>query len=104
MLSLFIYFLPCKEVYAGNKIQNSAAGKGIVNLINDASAFLLLLSIGVAGLCGIYFFIRKNAADEQDQKKWNNRLIVTGFCAIGAVLVTSTINLLTGYFIEQAVA
>ena len=103
ILSLFFSFLPC-DVAMANKIADSAAGKGIVNLVNDASAFLLLISVGVSGLCGLYFFIRKTAADEQDQKKWNNRLIITAYCAVGAVLVTSTINLLTSYFIGQVAA
>jgi heme/copper-type cytochrome/quinol oxidase subunit 3 len=99
---LLFSYSPYIEVRAasGNKIQDSAAGKGLVNLFNDASAFLLILSAIFGALCALYFFIRKNGADEQDQKKWNTRLMVTGICVVGAVLVTSTINLITGYFIE----
>lgn len=87
-----------KEESSGNKIQDSTAGKGLINLINDASLFLLVLSPIVGGLLAVYFFIRKNAADEQDQKQWNKRLIITGICVVGAVLVTSTITVVTGYF------
>lgn len=86
------------EEGSGNKIQDSKAGKGLVNLINDASLFLLVLSPIAGGLLAVYFFIRKNAADEQDQKQWNKRLIITGVCVVGAVLVTSTITVVTGYF------
>jgi formate hydrogenlyase subunit 3/multisubunit Na+/H+ antiporter MnhD subunit len=84
----------------GNKIANSDFGKGTVNMFNDLSLYLLILSPIVGALCAIYFLIRKNAADEQDQKQWNKRLIITGVCVAGAVLVTSTINIITSYYIS----
>jgi len=83
----------------GNKIASSKFGTGFINLANDASAFLLIASPIIGGVCALYFLIRKNAADEQDQKKWNSRLIITGFCVVGAVLVTGTINVVTSYFV-----
>jgi heme/copper-type cytochrome/quinol oxidase subunit 2 len=95
---LFFLFVNSSTVYAANKIESSAFGLGLKNLLNDASAYLLVLSPIAGGLLGIYFFIRKNAADEQDQKQWNKRLIITGICVVGAVLVSGTINVITGYF------
>ncbi|WOO35764.1 hypothetical protein R2R35_18460 [Anaerocolumna sp. AGMB13020] len=83
----------------GNKITSSKAGSGLKNLLTDVSSFLLIISPIVGGLFAIYFFIRKNAADEQDQKQWNKRLVITGVSVIGAVLVSSGITLITGYFV-----
>lgn len=101
LLVLLFLFYNKTVVLAGNRIQDSTAGKGTINLINDASLFLIVLSPIVGGLCAIYFFIRKNAADEQDQKQWNKRLIITAICVVGAVLVTSTISVVTGYYKEN---
>lgn len=83
---------------AANKIAESTFGTGLKNFLNDASAFLLILSPIIGGLFALYFFARKNAADEQDQKQWNKRLMTTGICVVGAVLVSSMINVFTGYF------
>ncbi|BCJ93534.1 hypothetical protein acsn021_11030 [Anaerocolumna cellulosilytica] len=98
-----LFFLFCSKTTVladdDNKIANSKFGTGFINLANDASAFLLVASPIVGGVCALYFLIRKNAADEQDQKKWNQRLIITGICVIGAVLVTGTINVVTSYFV-----
>jgi phosphate/sulfate permease len=83
---------------AANTIQGSTLGSGLINMTNDATTFLLILSPIVGALFALYFLIRKNAADEQDQKQWNKRLINTGICTVGAVLVTALITLVTGYF------
>ena len=98
---LFLLFCSKVTVYAsdgGNKIANSTAGKGTINLFNDASAYLLIISPIVGAVLALYFLIRKNAADEQDQKQWNKRLIITGICVVGAVLTTGTINVVTSYY------
>ncbi|BCN29524.1 Mbov_0395 family pilin-like conjugal transfer protein [Anaeromicropila herbilytica] len=89
-----------KTVHADetSSIAGSTFGKGLIKLLGDVSAFLLVLSPIVGGLFAVYFFIRKNAADEQDQKQWNKRLIITGVCVVGAVLVSSMIQVITGYF------
>jgi heme/copper-type cytochrome/quinol oxidase subunit 2 len=98
LLTLLFLLSNTTIVKASNPIAESKAGKGFLNLINDASLFLLVCSPIVGGLFAVYFLIRKNAADEQDQKQWNKRLTITGFCVVGAVLVTSTITVVTGYF------
>lgn len=98
MVLLFL-FLNSSTVQAANKIESSAFGVGLKNLLNDGSAYLLVLSPIAGALFATYFLLRKNAADEQDQKQWNKRLIITGICVVGAVLVSGTINVITGYFV-----
>ena len=52
----------------------------------------------VSGLLIIYFCIRRGMADEMDQKKWNNRIVVAVVSCIGAVLGSATLNLILGYY------
>ncbi|BCJ98392.1 hypothetical protein [Anaerocolumna chitinilytica] len=98
LLTLLFLLSNSVIVKASNPIADSQGGKGLIRLFNDASLFLLVLSPVFGGLTALYFLIRKNAADEQDQKQWNKRLTITGICVVGAVLVSSSINLFTGYF------
>ncbi len=96
-MTLFFLFINT-TVAKANAIESSNFGIGLKNMLKDASAYLLVLSPIAGALFAIYFLIRKNAADEQDQKQWNKRLITTGICVVGAVLVSGTINVITGYF------
>ena len=42
--------------------------------------------------------LRRGMADEMDQKKWNNRIVVAVVSCIGAVLGSATLNLILGYY------
>jgi ABC-type molybdate transport system permease subunit len=92
-------------VFIMSSIPASAAGinsskivTGTEKLINDVTTWLMVLAPVVAGLLIIYFCIRRSAADEVDQKKWNNRIVVAIVSCIGAVLGTATLNLILGYY------
>lgn len=75
-----------------------AAGIKDSNLAKDATTWLMFLSPVVAGLLIIYFCIRRSAADEMDQKKWNNRIVVAIVSCIGAVIGSATLNIIIGYY------
>lgn len=79
-------------------ISSSQIAKGTEKLIQDATAWLMVLAPIAAGLLIIYFCIRRSAADEMDQKKWNNRIVVAIVSCIGAVLGSATLNLIIGYY------
>ncbi|WP_156946396.1 Mbov_0395 family pilin-like conjugal transfer protein [Desulfitibacter alkalitolerans] len=79
-------------------IKNSQLAKGTEALINDVTIWLMILAPIVSALFIIYFFIRRSAADEMDQKKWNNRIVVAIVSCIGAVLASATLNLIIGYY------
>ena len=83
---------------AGDGISNSQIAKGTEKLIQDATTWLMILAPVVAGLLIIYFCIRRSAADEMDQKKWNNRIVVAIVSCIGAVLGSATLNIIIGYY------
>lgn len=84
-------------VYASG-ISESKLAKGTEKLIADATTWLMVLAPVVAGLLIIYFCIRRSAADEMDQKKWNNRIVVAIVSCIGAVLGSATLNIIIGYY------
>lgn len=93
------------SVAAMTAVPASAAGvndsqivKGTEKLIKDVTTWLMVLAPVVAGMLIIYFCIRRSAADEMDQKKWNNRIVVAVVSCIGAVLGAATLNLILGYY------
>lgn len=84
--------------FAEGDLGSSALATGMTNLLNDASTVLLGLAAVVGTVCIIYFCIRRSAADEMDQKKWNNRIVTAVVSTIGAVIATSLLSVITGYF------
>jgi ABC-type molybdate transport system permease subunit len=96
---LVMFTLSCAmPAFAAGTVQDSQIVKGTQKLIQDLTTWLMILSPVVAGLLIIYFCIRRSAADEMDQKKWNNRVVVAIVSCIGAVLASATLNLIIGYF------
>ena len=79
-------------------VKDSEIVKGTQKLIQDVTTWLMVLAPVVAGMLIIYFCIRRSAADEVDQKKWNNRIVVAVVSCIGAVLGSATLNLILGYY------
>lgn len=96
-LTALLLFQNSTTVYASG-IQGSQIVKGTEKLIGDATTWLMVLAPVVAGLLIIYFCIRRSAADEMDQKKWNNRIVVAIVSCIGAVLGSATLNIIIGYY------
>ena len=70
------FFMSAPAYAAG--VQDSQIVKGTEKLVGDVTTWLMVLAPVVAGLLIIYFCIRRGMADEMDQKKWNNRIVVGG--------------------------
>ena len=98
LLTAFLMLQNSTFAYAAGGIGNSQIAKGTEKLIQDATTQLMVLAPVVAGLLIIYFCIRRSAADEMDQKKWNNRIVVAIVSCIGAVLGSATLNIIIGYY------
>lgn len=79
-------------------VSQSKLATGTEKLIADATTWLMVLAPVVAGLLIIYFCIRRSAADEMDQKKWNNRIVAAIVSCIGAVLGSATLNIIISYY------
>ena len=95
--AVFLMMVNNTTVHAAG-IGGSQLAKGTEKLIADATTWLMVLAPVVAGLLIIYFCIRRSAADEMDQKKWNNRIVVAIVSCIGAVLGSATLNIIIGYY------
>ena len=72
--------------------------KGTEKLFGDITTWLLVLAPIVATMLIIYFCIRRSAADEMDQKKWDNRIKVAIVSCIGAVLGGAMLKLILSYY------
>ena len=79
-------------------LQSSVAYTGTMKLLNDASTALMIAAPLVGVVCIIYFAIRHGAADEMDQKKWRQRIIIAIVSVVIALLAATLINVLTGYY------
>jgi Na+/H+ antiporter NhaA len=98
-LIMFIAF--AQSVFAeqgGGTFGESQIAEGTKKLITDVTNWALVIAPLAGIICVIYFFIRRGAADETDQRKWNNRIVVAIVSTIGAVLATSIISLVTSYY------
>lgn len=97
-ITIYALLIRSRIVYANDGVQNSKLVKGTEKLINDVTTWLMIFAPVVAGVLIIYFFIRRSAADDMDQKKWNNRIVVAIVSCIGAVIASATLNLIIGYY------
>lgn len=98
MISAYTVLIYLNPVFAAGSVKDSQFVKGTERLINDVTTWLMVLAPIVAALLIIYFCIRRSAADEMEQKKWNNRITVAIVSCIGAVLASATLNLIIGYY------
>ncbi len=92
-----MFLMNSRTAYASS-VSQSRLALGTERLIKDATSWLMVLAPVVAGLLIIYFCIRRSAADEMDQKKWNNRIVVAIVSCIGAVIGSATLNIIIGYY------
>lgn len=98
LVMMQVLFFTTPVFATGGSVGNSKIAKGTEALIRDATTWLMILAPIVGGLLVIYFFIRRSGADEQDQKRWNNRIMTAIISFIGAVLGSAIINLIVGYY------
>jgi ABC-type molybdate transport system permease subunit len=96
-LSAFLMITTAIPAFASD-INSSKIVTGTEKLIGDVTTWLMVLAPIVAGMLIIYFCIRRSAADEMDQKKWNTRIIAAVISCIGAILGAATLNLIIGYY------
>lgn len=98
MLSAVFFMLGSSTTAYATGIRGSKLVKGTERLISDATTWLMVLAPVVAGLLIIYFCIRRSAADEMDQKKWNNRIVAAIVSCIGAVIGSATLSIIISYY------
>lgn len=82
----------------GGGLGSSVAVTGTKALLGDLSSILLVVAPLVGTACIIYFAVRHGAADEMDQKKWKQRIIVAAVSIVVAVVASALINVLVSYY------
>lgn len=87
-----------KEKEGGGSLENDKVVTGGKKLLKDATTVFQALGGTACVLAAIYFFIRKANADEQDQKMWKNRLVISLISAVGIVTVGGIFQTILSYF------
>ncbi len=82
----------------GGELASSKAVTGTKALLGDLSSILLVVAPLVGTACIIYFAVRHGAADEMDQKKWKQHIIVAAVSIVVAVVASALINVLVSYY------
>lgn len=82
----------------GGDLASSKAVTGTKALLGDLSSILLVVAPLIGTACIIYFAVRHGAADEMDQKKWKQRIIVAAVSIVVAVVASALINVLVSYY------
>lgn len=90
--------LPASAASGSGNLSSSIAVTGTQNLLADLSNILLIIAPIVGTACIVYFAIRHGAADEMDQKKWKQRIIVAAVSIVVAVVASALINVLVSYY------
>lgn len=98
MIVVYSIGLNSIPAFADGGFGSSIFATGTKSLFKDIGTWLLILAPISGGVLGVYFFIRRQAADEMDQKKWNDRIKVTVISTLGAVLVSTAIVLIASYY------
>jgi ABC-type Fe3+ transport system permease subunit len=79
-------------------IQDSVIFTGIKNLITDATTALMVLAPILGALLIGFFFMKKSASEEMEQKTWQKRINTVIYAVIGTELASVIINLFISYF------
>lgn len=79
-------------------LENSKIVQGTKNLFSDAQKALIGLAILIGGGFITYYCIRKGMADEQEQARWKNRITIACVCTVGAVVASSVLPIIVGYY------
>lgn len=98
ILTVICFFMLERTIAFAGPIQDSIVVKGTENLIKDATTALMILAPIVGIVLVIFFFLRKGAADEMDQKTWQKRINNTIYSVIGAEVAAVIINLVISYY------
>ena len=79
-------------------LQESIAVQGTLNLIKDATKALMILAPILGGLLVGFFFMKKGAAETQEQSTWQKRIWVAIYSTVGVLLSSVIINVVVGYY------
>lgn len=98
MIGLLTIMFFNANVAMATKLENSRAITGTKELLQDGSKVLLILA-PLSGACFIgYYYMRRQGADETDDKKWTNKIKIAIGATVGVVLASGMLNVLISYY------
>lgn len=107
ILSIFLIVVLLLNVLAigvcASPVSDSDLAKGTEKLIADLTVWAIIVCVAVAGCAAVYCFIRKSMADEQDQVRWNKRIVTAIVCGVGGSVITGVISLILSYYTQTPV-
>lgn len=83
---------------SADSIASSTLATGTTKLITDITTWIVGIAITLTALVCIYLLIRRGIGDEQDRKKWDDRIKITLTSGIGATVASSLVNIIASYF------
>lgn|SRR5690554_4540459 len=98
LLTIILLILLVNTIAFATTIQDSVIFTGTQKLIKDATTALMIIAPILGGLLIAFFYARKGAADEMDQKTWQKRINTAIYSTIGVELASVIINLFVSYF------
>jgi len=97
ILMAAVFFMFPSAAFAED-IQSSKIFTGSMKLLEDVGK-ALIIAAPVAGVPIIaYFWFRRGAADEMDQKGWNKRIVVALISVLGVELTGVIISVVMYYY------
>ncbi len=82
-----------------NHLAQSKFITGLINLMNDAIKIIAPIAVLSCGGLAMYFFMRQNAAsEEQERSRWHKRIVISIYSAIGITIIVGFIYVITAYF------
>ena len=97
VILLTVFLLTPSAVFAED-IQSSKIFTGTMKLLED-SGIALMIAAPIAGVPILaYFWARRGAADEMDQKGWNKRILVALISMVGVELTGVIISVVMYYY------
>lgn len=98
ILTIICFIILGNTIAFATNIQDSVIFTGTQKLIKDATTALMILAPIIGALLIGFFFMKKGAADDMEQKIWQKRINTAIYSVMGVELASVIINLFMGYF------
>ena len=87
------------QVSATNKLTETGAYKGFMNLINDATNVLIISSVAITVFLAAFQLAKYRMAEEQEKSKYKKNVINVLVVGVAIVLVESLVKVIFSYFV-----
>jgi hypothetical protein len=97
-IAMICFSMSLSNLSYASSIQDNVFFTGSMKMLEDAGKALAIISPILGGVMIGYFYLRRGAADEMDQKKWSNRIKMAIGGGIGGALGGVIMTVVGSYF------